>query len=90
MPVMPVQWKLKELLAREGVTPYALSEQMGGASRRPALYGLTSPDPEKRPTRIGLPLLGEILSALRELTGKQFSVADVLEDEAYTAESGMT
>lgn len=81
MTQMPVRWRLKELLERENVTAYALAEQMGGASRRPTLYAITSPDPEKRPERVGFPLLNDILSGLKGLTGKTFSVADVIEND---------
>lgn len=81
MQQMPVQWKLKELLDREGKTAYKLAEEMGGATRRPTLYAITSPDPDKRPKRVGFDLLDDILAGLKGLTGKQFSVSDIIETD---------
>lgn len=84
MYAMAIQWKLKELLEAEGQTVYALADKMGGATRRPNLYTITSPDPSKRPTRVGFPLLDSILTGLKELTGKDFSVADIIESDNYS------
>lgn len=78
---MAVQWRLRELLDSEGVTAYALAEKMGGATRRPTLYAITSPDVAKRPARVGFPLLEDILAGLKELTGKDFSVSDIIESD---------
>lgn len=76
---MAVKWKLKETLEAHGVTAYALAEAMGGASRRAQLYAITSPTPDKRPERIGLPLLDDILKGMHQITGKELSISDVLE-----------
>lgn len=80
---MPVAWKLKELLERHDLSVYALAEQMGGpsggASKRPGLYAITSPDPAKRPNRVSFELLSELLTALGELTGQDHAIPDVLE-----------
>lgn len=83
MTQMPVQWKLKELLEREGVTAYALAEKMGGATRRPTLYAITSPDTSKRPVKVGFQLLDDILVGLKGVTGRQFSVSDIIESSEY-------
>ena len=77
--LMPVEWQLKETLEREGVSVYALAEQMGGASRRPALYAITSPDLGKRPRRVSFDLLEDVVTALYALTGKRYKVGDLLE-----------
>lgn len=82
---MAIEWRLRELLEEEGVTAYGLAEKMGGATRRPTLYAITSPDVTKRPARVGFPLLEDILRGLKELTGKDFSVADLIEsDQAHS------
>lgn len=78
---MAVQWRLRELLEAEGITAYALAEQMGGATRRPTLYAITSPDVNKRPRRVGFPLLEDILVGLKALSGKDFSVGDLVESD---------
>lgn len=81
MQQMPVQWKLRELLERENVTAYALAEKMGGATRRPTLYAITSLDASKRPSKVGFALLDDILRGMKSLTGKQYSVSDVIETD---------
>lgn len=86
MTQMPIRWKLKELLESEGKTPYALAEKMGGASRRPTIYAITSPVSEKRPTKVGFPLLESILHGMKELTGKTYSVSSVLENDEVDAQ----
>lgn len=70
---MPVQWKLKSYLDDHGITPYRLS-QMVGISRN-SIYNLTS----GQPTNVYFETLGELIPALRKLTGKQTSVCDLLE-----------
>ena len=86
---MPVQWKLKELLEREGKTVYALSEAMGGATRRPALYAITHKLPKKRPAKVGFEMLNNILAGLKSITGKTFSVADIIEsDDVLDSQQG--
>jgi len=66
---------------------------MGGASRRSGLYAITSPDPEKRPRRVTFELLEDVVNALHALTGKRYSVGDLIEftpdapaEEKQTAE----
>ena len=76
-----MKWRLRELLEAERVTAYALAEKMGGATRRSTLYTITSPDVNKRPARVGFPLLEDILRGLKELTGKDFSVSDLIESD---------
>lgn len=79
---MPVEWKLKELLEQHGLSVYALAGQMGGAAggsaRRPNLYAINSPDPDKRPSRVSFELLSEVLTSLGELTGRAYTISDVL------------
>lgn len=76
---MPVQWQLKETLESAEVSVYALAEQMGGASRRSGLYAITSPDPEKRPRRVTFDLLEDVVVALNILTGRRYSIGDLIE-----------
>jgi hypothetical protein len=64
------------------VSVYALADQMGGAqggaAKRPGLYAITSPSPEKRPTGVSFELLSELLTSLSELTASDHSLNDVL------------
>ena len=76
---MPAEWRLKETLEREGVSVYALAKKMGGDSRKPALYAITSPDAEKRPRRVTFQMLEEVARALHDMTGKQYAVGDLIE-----------
>lgn len=76
---MTVEWRLRETLETAGITVYALAEKMGGATRRPALYNITSPDLKKRPRGVSFDLIDDIANALFSLTGKIYSVCDILE-----------
>lgn len=73
-----VHWKLKELLDAENVSGYALVKQLG-YSRQATVYNLITPTLERRPQRVGFPLLADLLNALYVLTGKRFSVSDIME-----------
>ena len=85
---VPADWRLKETLEREGVSVYALAKKMGGDSRKPALYAITSPDLEKRPRRVTFQMLEEVAGALYDLTGKRYAVGDLIEFVPDDAMSG--
>lgn len=83
---MKVEWRLRELLEREGIKVATLAAQMAAVSpgsappsKRPALYNITSLDPEQRPERVTFQLLAEIGAALRVLTGRRVEVGELLE-----------
>jgi len=68
-------WKFRELLEREGVTVYALSQKLGNKVSRPTLYRWNV----EGPNRPDLVALGWTLWGLKQLTGKSFQVSDLLE-----------
>lgn len=73
-----IRWKLDDLLEREQVTVYALNQRLAEAGRsvsRTTLYRLASEQPE----RIDLEVAGRILWGLEQLTGKHYTVTDLLE-----------
>ncbi len=80
---MPVRWKLKELLDREGLNVNRLSLEMAGEkgpeAKRPQLYAITSPNAEKRPKRVEFAYLDEVLQAMKRITGKSYQLGDLLE-----------
>lgn len=84
---MPIRVRLKKILEKEGVSVYKLAQYTKGYLSRQSLYGITSEsDP---PKRIEFLSLAAILAGLKEATGKNFGVGDILEyqtDEEYAAE----
>lgn len=76
-----LKWKLNDLLKRERVTVYALNQHLTEAGRsvsRTTLYRLASEQPE----RIDLEVAGRVLWGLEQLTGKHYTVTDLLEYDA--------
>jgi hypothetical protein len=76
---MRLDWKLKDYLDAHQVTVYALAQQLGGHTKLPGLYAITSGDPAKRPRRVAFDTVEGIITALRALTGKPVAVSDLLE-----------
>lgn len=83
MTIMPfVKWRLEALLAELSISRYELAHAMANErssekSRLTQLYRL------KDPKNVSLQTLADILSALHDLTGQQFTTNDLLE---YTRE----
>jgi Fe2+ or Zn2+ uptake regulation protein len=72
-------WKLPDLLEREGIKPYQLYKKLEET------HG-TSPTTVYRwakelPASLDVSLLMGVITALHDLTGKNFSVCDLLEYE---------
>jgi hypothetical protein len=75
-----LRWKLNDLLTQEQVSVYALNQRLAEAGRsvsRTTLYRLANEQPE----RIDLEVAGRVLWGLEQLTGKHYSVSDLLEYE---------
>ncbi len=73
-----LKWKLGNLLAQENATVYALNQRLVEAGRgvsRTTLYRLANEQPE----RIDLEVAGRVLWGLEQLTGKHYTVSDLLE-----------
>jgi predicted ArsR family transcriptional regulator len=75
-----LRWKLRDYLQQNGIPTLQLAKAMGDG-RVATLYRLTSPDPERTPSRIDFHTLEAIVTALRQLTGNRVSVCDLLEYE---------
>lgn len=82
-----LRWKLNDILIGERVSVYALNQRLVEAGRgvsRTTLYRLASEQPE----RIDLAVAGRVLWGLEQLTGKHYTVTDLLEyDDAETGET---
>ena len=73
MQTMPLQWKLEDLLERHDVSAYRLAKESG--------VGLTTIYRIKnnRTNTVQGQVLESILQSLLDLTGKRYSVGDLLE-----------
>jgi DNA-binding Xre family transcriptional regulator len=74
---VPIRWKLKAVLDENGITPYRLMQETGLAGS--TIYRLTTGKTEGVQGKV----LDKILTALHTLTGKTFSVCDVIEWEPF-------
>lgn len=72
-----VEWKLSRLLEKEGITVYRLEQTLAHKVSRGTLYRWA----REQPQNPNLEGIGWILWGLKELTGKQFTVVDILEYE---------
>lgn len=73
---MPIKWKLRAYLEQHEITAYALAK--AATIEPPNIYRMLRGEGPKMFDR---EVLGRIIRALRDLTGKPVSVADVLEEE---------
>ena len=73
MSVMPVKWKVKELLEAHDVTPYRFWKESGLANR--TAYRLVNGET----TTVNTDTLDATVKAVRVLTGKPVDIADLLE-----------
>ncbi|CAN5589269.1 hypothetical protein BH24DEI1_BH24DEI1_05140 [soil metagenome] len=72
-----IKWKLAELLEREGATAAQLAETIAEHVAAETLRGWLS----GRPEAVELSALGYLLWGLSQLSGRQYTVEDVLEYE---------
>jgi DNA-binding Xre family transcriptional regulator len=75
MAAMPIKWKVKEYLQAHNITPYRFWKESGLANR--TAYRLVN----GKTHNLNTETLDAALKALRSLTGKPVSVADLLEYE---------
>jgi predicted transcriptional regulator len=75
--VVPIQWKLRGYLEAHNITAYKLAQAAQIAP--PNIYRMLR---GAGPKQFDREVLGRIIRALRDLTGKHVSVSDVLEEEA--------
>ncbi len=70
-----LRWDLEKVLEAHGVTRYELAQNMDGNFKT----RLTSLYRTKNQKRVDLPVMAEIVSALRRITGEQLTPNDLLE-----------
>ncbi|WP_075834952.1 helix-turn-helix domain-containing protein [Deinococcus marmoris] len=71
-----VRWRLSDVLEEHGITAYALAKA-GGIDRMGTVYRIARRGHE--PSRIDLPTLARIVTGLRQLTGQEIQISDILE-----------
>lgn len=70
-----VNWRLSAILEENSITPYRLAEEVRGRVSRNSIYAIANAKTE----RVDLSTLSALLDGLRKLTGKSYSVGDLLE-----------
>jgi predicted transcriptional regulator len=73
--IVPFKWKLKGILDKHGITPYRLMKESGISQT--TIYGIAG----GRHATLNGQVLDRIMDALGKLTGKTFSIADIVEWE---------
>lgn len=71
----PVRWRVGAVLQEHGLTAYRLAVELTGKVNRNSVYAIARGDTD----RVDRTTLGHLLNTLRSLTGKPFSVGDLLE-----------
>ena len=71
-PIGMVNWNLKPILDERKITRYALSKRSGLAMG--TIYAMY----DNRGKQVGLETLNSVLDALRDLTGENIEIGDVL------------
>lgn len=75
---MATTWKLRDYLYDHKIKPAKLATHLEGRVSRTAIYGLVAAEP---PKAIYFETLDAVLPALRELTGEEVQITDLLEYE---------
>jgi hypothetical protein len=75
--VATVNWKFPELLEQHDTTAYQVVKHIGDVGLMGSIYKLAEKD--KRPTRANFETIGKIITALREITGEDITLEDLLE-----------
>lgn len=72
-----VNWRFPELLEQHDTTAYQVVKQIGEVGLMGSIYKLAEKD--KRPTRANFETISKILMAMREITGEDVRLDDLLE-----------
>lgn len=72
-----IRWKLAEFLEANKLTAYRLATTLDSHTRTPTIYRIAKKDVEL--SRIDFTVLATVIDGLRELTGKDVTVSDLLE-----------
>ena len=72
-----VRWKLNKFLEAHDLTAYRLATTLDTHTRAPTIYRLAKKDVEL--SRIDFNVLATVIDGLRELTGEEVTISDLLE-----------
>lgn len=72
-----LRWKLPELLEREGISVYRLAQELNKKVSRGTLYRWTRGVPD----RPDIEAIGWVLWAIKTMSGKVYSISDLVEVE---------
>ncbi len=72
-----IKWKLAEFLEANKLTAYRLATTLDSHTRTPTIYRIAKKGVEL--SRVDFAVLATVIEGLRELTGKDISVSDLLE-----------
>ena len=72
-----IRWKLHEYLDKHSLTAYRLATTLDSHTRAPTIYRLAREDVEL--SRIDFSVLATVIDGLRELTGEDVDLTDLLE-----------
>ena len=72
-----IKWKLSEFLEAHDLTAYRLATTLDTHTRAPTIYRLAKKDVEL--SRVDFNVLATVIDGLRELTGEDVKVSDLLE-----------
>ncbi len=72
-----IKWKLAEFLEAHKLTAYRLATTLDSHTRTPTIYRIAKKNVEL--SRVDFTVLATVIEGLRELTGKDVSVSDLLE-----------
>ena len=72
-----VHWKLNKFLEAHDLTAYRLATTLDTHTRAPTIYRLAKKDVEL--SRIDFNVLATVIDGLRELTGEEVTISDLLE-----------
>jgi len=71
----PVRWRVGDVLQERGLTAYKLAAELHGRVNRNSVYAIARGETD----RVDRGTLGHLITALRSLTGEQYTVGDLLE-----------
>ena len=72
-----IKWKLAEFLEANKLTAYRLATTLDSHTRTPTIYRIAKKDVDL--SRVDFTVLATVIDGLRELTGKDVTVSDLLE-----------
>jgi len=75
--VPSLRWKFPELLDKYGLTAYRIVKEIDNVGSMGAIYKLA--DESRQPARADFKTMAKIITALRELTGEDIQIQDLLE-----------